>query len=190
MGRGDRPAIEQTHLAVGIVPIRNAEAAGASTSRSTGDGVLAVAEAGYRWNQANDATGLPGSATFGGYFDSSEFEALDGSGETSDGNHGFYLLVDQTVYREDQGRAQGLTPWAALTLAPDEKINTIPFSAAGGLAGDQIVLQIVEVAGQRLQETEQVEIEAAQQQRHQEIRHGHAADGTAGSQHGIRRKRS
>ena len=70
------------------------------------------------------------------------FDFLDGSGRTRGGNDGFYLLVDQMVYREggprsdqgsDEGRAQGLTPWAALTLAPDQQINTIPFSAAGGL---------------------------------------------------------
>jgi porin len=98
------------------------------------DGLLAIGEAGYGWNQASDDTGMPGSATFGGYFDSSEFEDLDGSDRTRSGNYGFYLLVDQMVYREGEpGSEQGLTPWGALTLAPAEGINTIPFSAAGGL---------------------------------------------------------
>jgi porin len=98
------------------------------------DGVLAIAEAGYQWNEAKDAAGLPGSVTFGGYFDSGDFDFLDGSGRTRDGNHGFYLLVDQMVYREGGPDSdQGLTPWGALTLAPDQEINTIPFSAAGGL---------------------------------------------------------
>jgi porin len=98
------------------------------------DGVLAIAEAGYQWHEAKDAAGLPGSVTFGGYFDSSDFDFLDQSGRTRDGNYGFYLLLDQVVYREGGlGSGQGLTPWGALTLAPDQKINTIPFSAAGGL---------------------------------------------------------
>ncbi len=94
------------------------------------DGVLAIAEAGYAWD-----AGLPGSATFGGYFDSSDYDHLDGSG-SRDGNYGFYLLLDQMAYREagaKQSSEQGLTPWIALTAAPDQKINTIPFSAAGGL---------------------------------------------------------
>jgi porin len=31
------------------------------------------------------------------------------------------------------GSAQGLRPWGAVTLAPDEQANTVPFSAGGGL---------------------------------------------------------
>jgi porin len=97
------------------------------------DGVLAIAEAGYQWNQTDD-TGMPGSVTFGGYFDSSDFDYLDESGRSREGNYGVYLLLDQRVYREGgPGSEQGLTPWGALTLAPDQQINTIPFSAAGGL---------------------------------------------------------
>ena len=38
------------------------------------------------------------------------------------------------VWREGEaGSAQGLTPWAAFTFAPIERINTLPFFAAGGL---------------------------------------------------------
>jgi porin len=66
--------------------------------------------------------------------DSSDFDFLDESGRSREDNHGFYLLLDQRVYREGgPGSDQGLTPWGALTLAPDQQINTIPFSAAGGL---------------------------------------------------------
>ena len=98
------------------------------------DGVVAIAETGYQWNQADDATGMPGSVTFGGYLDSSDFEVLDGSGRARSGNYGFYLLLDQMAYREGgPGSDQGLTPWGAFTLAPDRKINTVPLSAAGGL---------------------------------------------------------
>jgi porin len=97
-----------------------------------------MAEAGYQWNEAEDDTGLPGSATFGGYYDSSDFDSVDDSDEQRDGNYGFYLLLDQMVYREGgpdsaKGSDQGLTPWAAFTLAPVERVNTIPFSASGGL---------------------------------------------------------
>ncbi|HEX5080239.1 MAG TPA: carbohydrate porin [Geminicoccaceae bacterium] len=96
------------------------------------DGVLAIAEAGYAWNQTASAAGLPGSVTLGGYYDSSDFDPVAEAGDGQDGNHGFYLLLDQMLYREG-GSRQGVTPWVALTLAPDQQINPIPFSAAGGL---------------------------------------------------------
>jgi porin len=104
------------------------------------DGVLTIAEAGYAWNQAEDDAGLPGSATFGGYYDSSDFDSVadddsdDDSSDQRDGNYGFYLLLDQMAYREGgAGSDQGLTPWVAFTFAPVERVNTIPFSASGGL---------------------------------------------------------
>jgi porin len=128
----------QIHLAAGVY---NADPNAGKDGRhgvdfafAPEDGVLAIAETGYRWNQADGATGMPGSVTFGGYLDSSDFEFLDGSGRTRSDNYGFYLQVDQMAYREGgPGSDQGLTPWAAFTLAPDQQINTVPFSAAGGL---------------------------------------------------------
>jgi porin len=108
------------------------------------DGVLVMAEAGYQWNEAEDDTGLPGSATFGGYYDSSDFDSVDDSDEQRDGNYGFYLLLDQMVYREGgpdsaKGSNQGLTPWVAFTLAPVDRVNTIPFSASGGLVYEGLI---------------------------------------------------
>jgi porin len=97
------------------------------------NGVLAIAQVGYQWNSAADDTGLPGSITFGGYVDSSDYAFVDGSGRTRSGNYGFYLLLDQMIYREGgAGSDQGLTPWGALTLAPDQQINTVPFSVMAG----------------------------------------------------------
>jgi porin len=38
------------------------------------------------------------------------------------------------AYREGGlGSEQGLTPWVALTFAPIDRVNTLPFFAAGGL---------------------------------------------------------
>jgi porin len=98
------------------------------------DGVLTVVETGYQRNQAEGDTGLPGNFKIGGYYDSSDFDPVDDEGEQRDGNYGFYLLLDQMVWREGgPGSEQGLTPWAAFTFAPVERINPIPFSASGGL---------------------------------------------------------
>jgi porin len=133
---------EQIHLAAGVY---NADPGVAKDGKhgvdfvlNLQDGVLAIAEAGYQWNQAEGDTGLPGNATIGGYYDSSDFDSFDESGKQRDGNYGFYLLLDQMVYREggpdsDKGSDQGLTPWAAFTFTPLERVNTIPFSASGGL---------------------------------------------------------
>jgi porin len=44
------------------------------------------------------------------------------------------------IYREGgAGSDQGLTPWAALTFAPIERVNTLPFFAAGGLIYEGLV---------------------------------------------------
>jgi porin len=130
--------IEQIHVAAGIYnadpDVTKDGRHGVDFALDPDDGVLAIAEAGYRWHEAKDGSDLPGSVTFGGYFDSSDFDFLDESGRRREGNYGFYLLLDQMAYREGgPGSDQGLTPWAALTFAPDQQINTIPFSAAGGL---------------------------------------------------------
>ena len=43
---------------------------------------------------------MPGRITFGGYYDTSDFDDVDSSGRSQRGNYGLYLLVDQTVHRE------------------------------------------------------------------------------------------
>jgi porin len=98
------------------------------------DGVLAIAEASYRRNQEEDDTGLPGNVTIGGYYDSSDYESFSDPGDERRGNFGLYVLLDQMVHREGgAGSSEGLTPWAALTFAPIERVNTLPIFAAGGL---------------------------------------------------------
>lgn len=98
------------------------------------DGVLVIAEAGYRHNQEEGDTGLPGNIKIGGYYDSSRFVSFSDPGDERKGNYGLYGLLDQMVYREGgAGSEQGLTPWATLTLAPTTEVNTLPVFAAGGL---------------------------------------------------------
>jgi porin len=98
------------------------------------DGVLVIAEAGYRHGQEDGDTGLSGNVKIGGYYDSSEFESFSDPGDDRKGNYGLYALLDQMAYREGgAGSEQGLTPWVTLTFAPIEAVNTLPFFAAGGL---------------------------------------------------------
>jgi porin len=104
------------------------------------DGVLVIAEAGYRRNQQAGDTGLPGNLKIGGYYDGSEFASVSDPNRERKGNYGLYVLLDQMVYREGGvGSEPGLTPWAALTFAPIARVNTLPLFAAGGLVYQGLV---------------------------------------------------
>ena len=98
------------------------------------DGVLVIAEAGYRHNQEDGDTGLPGNIKIGGYYDSSELESFSDPGDERKGNYGLYVLLDQMAYREGgAGSEQGLTPWVTLTFAP-LKAGQYPAVLRGGRA--------------------------------------------------------
>lgn len=102
---------------------------------SLGRGAMTITELGYLHNKKPGATGLPGNYKIGGYYDSSRFTDLsDASGAEIRGNAGFYVHLDQMVYRETGSEAlQGLTPFVALTVAPSEHRNVFPFFLIGGL---------------------------------------------------------
>jgi porin len=108
--------------------------------------LLAIAEVGFRLNQGREATGLPGNYKVGGFYADGPFPDLfrdvqGGSAAVSDlaplshpRNAGFYVLLDQMVYREGgPGTGQGLTPFASLLFSPDVDVNPMPFFVNGGL---------------------------------------------------------
>ncbi|HWH71631.1 MAG TPA: carbohydrate porin, partial [Candidatus Sulfotelmatobacter sp.] len=102
--------------------------------------VFAIAEAGYRLNEFTYSKGLPGNYRVGGWYDDHRFSqfvpaALGQPNAATRGNAGFYLLMDQMVYREgkDPHSAQGLTPFVSILISPDEAVSTMPFFANGGL---------------------------------------------------------
>ena len=101
------------------------------------DGAIIIAEAGYVHNQTKGSGKMPGKYKLGAYYDTGSFTRLGGNSDNSetneDGNYGFYAIGEQMVYRERAASDQGLTPWAALTFAPKEKINTFPLFVSGGL---------------------------------------------------------
>lgn len=105
-------------------------------------GVLLTFEAGYE--PARQFKGwLPGHYKVGGYYDTGRFRRFDaapGSDLPSDvehGNGGYYFLVDQMVFREH--RNQGLWPFAAVTLAPSQEINQMPFFAGAGITYEGVI---------------------------------------------------
>jgi len=101
------------------------------------NGVMFVGEAGYLHNQKNGSNKKPGKFKFGAYYDTGNFpqfnNGVDNSETSENGNYGFYVIGEQMVYREQVASDQGLTSWAALTFAPEEKINTFPLFVSGGL---------------------------------------------------------
>ncbi len=95
-------------------------------------GVILIAELGYIPNLDFSSKSLPGSYKFGAFYDTGKFDELSKESEEQKGNYSLYWIVEQMVYRETSYDNQGLTPWASLTISPDESINTFPFFISGG----------------------------------------------------------
>lgn len=105
------------------------------------DGVFAVGEVSYAWNQVEEGEdgtepsfpeGLPGLAKLGIFGESGDREDLKDGGD-KDGNVGFYVSLEQMVYREADTADQGLTPWAVVAYQPRESINELPLFFGAGL---------------------------------------------------------
>lgn len=101
------------------------------------DPYLLIAEAGYHLNEFFHSSGLPGNYKIGAYYQTGDFNNFTEEGATKNGNFGFYILLDQMIYRE-QGSSvlskdQGLHPFVSLLFAPDNEINSVPFFLNGGL---------------------------------------------------------
>lgn len=64
-------------------------------------GYLWMNEAQVRWNQREESPGLPGQAKGGFWYQTADFASADpGSSHVYQGNCGFYVVVDQMLYRE------------------------------------------------------------------------------------------
>ncbi len=101
---------------------------------STKAGYFIVAEIGYRLNHEKTATGLRGHYRIGAYYDSNRYAPFADPAQRRRGNYGAYALAEQTIFRETGPESeQGLTVFAALTVAPAQSINTMPWFAATGL---------------------------------------------------------
>lgn len=93
-----------------------------------------IGEIGFVLNGDEDSNGLPGNYKLGGYYDTSKFSTLSDPESMKRGNYGFYLIMEQMVYKEaGDGSDQGLRPFLTFTLAPSDDINTFPFFFSTGL---------------------------------------------------------
>ena len=107
---------------------------GAQFAISTKAGYFVVAEVGYRLHHEKAAQGLRGHYRIGAYYDSNLYAPFSDPTRRHRGNYGAYALGEQMVFREGgPENGQGLTVFAALTVAPDQNINTLPWFAGTGL---------------------------------------------------------
>jgi len=87
--------------------VRKLDNHGAYFSFVMNDGYLAITQLSYEHGQERDDGGLPGSTTFGGYYQSSEFQDLGNPTKRWDGNYGFYLLFDQMIWEGEWPQYKG-----------------------------------------------------------------------------------
>lgn len=96
-----------------------------------------IAETGYHLNGLMSQRGLAGNYKLGGYHQTGDYPFFSDPERTKNGKWGFYVLIDQMIYREKGGYGksgeQGLTPFGAFLFAPDDEINTLPFFMNLGL---------------------------------------------------------
>jgi porin len=105
-----------------------------------------IAEMGYHLNKGS-TSGLPGNYKLGMYYDNDVYENFlyDSSGtlapvtdlppETRRGNSGYYILLDQMIFRQssDPDNPRGITPFIAYLLAPNSAYNVMPIFIDAGL---------------------------------------------------------
>lgn len=103
------------------------------------DGLVFLAEYGYRLNQDPEDSGLQGTYKIGFILDTSPFDRLDVPDQTKRDLWGVYLQADQMIYREGGGgngsphNHQGLTLWGSVGLHPDEEIAAFPYFISWGM---------------------------------------------------------
>ena len=71
------------------------------------NGYLALGQISYKNHQSREENGLPGKATFGGYYQSSKFPELTNANENHRGNYGLYFIFDQMLFRGDWPEFEG-----------------------------------------------------------------------------------
>jgi len=131
---------------------------GTKVKLSEDEGALIYAEIGLKFNQTKESEGPPGNLKIGGYYHTDDFfdmyqgsfVAFDnfvlangiplppissGTAESHSGNYGFYLLADQTIWREigkEDPAQQGLVGFFRIGTAPKDR-NLAQFGIDGGI---------------------------------------------------------
>lgn len=99
------------------------------TFKST-DGVVWITEWCYLLNQDKGDHGMPGNYKVGAFYLTGTKSKFLGGKEQ--GDPGFYVLLDQMIYRHADNPKRGLTPFISLFFQPKDR-NTFPLFIDGGL---------------------------------------------------------
>ena len=112
---------------------------GARINLNQEEGALIYFETGYKLNQRQQDSGLPGNIKLGAYYHTDDFSdmysVVTGSPTVHSGTWGGYLLLDQMLYREvgkNDPAQQGLVGFFRVTGAPPDR-NLTQFGLDGGL---------------------------------------------------------
>ncbi len=85
-------------------------------------GAFAIAETGWGINQGTNATGLAGTYKLGAWLHTADFTDLEDDTRSHSGNHGYYLTVDQMLWRENgSGDEQGLGLFFRAGCSPEDR---------------------------------------------------------------------
>jgi porin len=132
--------LEQVRTAFGVYSsdddINKDKGHGIDFSLNPHNGILAIGEVDYLWKLggSEEAAGLPGEVKVGGWYDTGPRPKLRDETSNDGDNGGFYVGLQQMAFREgDADSTQGLTPWAVVTYAPRQSINTVPFFLGAGM---------------------------------------------------------
>ncbi|HJQ57475.1 MAG TPA: carbohydrate porin, partial [Vineibacter sp.] len=112
-----------------------------------GNAPLFMGEVVYAFNQSEGASGLPGIVKAGFWYHASRFDdqrygddglsladpASSGVARRRRGNHGLYVIADQTLWRASNGAERSLQAFTRVAAAPGDR-NLVAFYADGGFA--------------------------------------------------------
>jgi len=99
---------------------------------------LVIGEVGWRWNFEKNSSRLPGNFKVGGYYNGgsvTEFATAPAvPPKTERGRSGFYVVADHAlVHWGDSTKDRHLGVFGALTAAPDQRVNRVPYFFDTGL---------------------------------------------------------
>jgi len=98
---------------------------------SSTNGVVWISEWCYLANQGKESHGMPGNYKVGVFYLTGSEKKFSGGSEQ--GDPGFYILLDQMIYRHgDHTSKRGLTPFLTLFFQPKNR-NLFPFFTDAGL---------------------------------------------------------
>ena len=105
-------------------------------------GAMVTGQLSYLFDQGPGEKGMQGQYTAGFLEDNNAFAVLPHGSSKSDGNHGFFLLGQQMLYRPGgPGTSQGLTVWGAWEYSSKQLVSSMPLFGGVGASYEGLIKQ-------------------------------------------------